>query len=104
MLWSDAKAVDSDTLQSENSDAWFAFDKVQHFTFSFLWTLSSQYILENKCNQKGPGTIGLATGSALSAGLAKECYDRSKPNGYFSKRDMVADIVGILCAVIVIRV
>lgn len=31
-------------------DKWLAFDKVQHFTFSFLWTLSSQYILVNNMN------------------------------------------------------
>ena len=37
---------DIDSLAS--SDSWTSFDKLQHFTFSFLWVLSTQYILVNK--------------------------------------------------------
>ncbi|NQV38607.1 MAG: DUF2279 domain-containing protein [Candidatus Marinimicrobia bacterium] len=83
-------------------DPWFGFDKVQHFTFSFLWTLSSQYIIENKMEIDDNNVIFLSSGSAFSAGLLKEFYDQRKPQGYFSKRDLVANSLGVMCAVAVI--
>lgn len=83
-------------------DPWLGFDKVQHFTFSFLWTLSSQYILENKIEIHDNNAIYLSCGSAFSAGLLKEFHDQQKRHGFFSKRDLIANSLGILCAITVI--
>ena len=41
--------------------------------------------------------------SSLSAGIMKETYDMKQPNGYFSNKDMVANALGILLAVMIIN-
>ncbi|NOZ03985.1 MAG: hypothetical protein GXO92_05190 [FCB group bacterium] len=83
---------------SEQQDPWFAFDKVQHFTFSFLWVLSTQYILVNKMHLEETEALPLSLTSSAIAGLGKELYDARKPNGWFSRRDLVADGCGTLLA------
>ena len=88
---------------SEFEDKWLAFDKVQHFTFSFLWTLSSQYILVNNMNMYEQGALPCSIVSSLSAGIMKETYDMKQPNGYFSNKDIVANTLGILLAVMIIN-
>jgi len=84
-------------------DKWLAFDKVQHFTFSFLWTLSSQYVLLNNMNMYEQDALRYSVVSSLSAGIMKETYDMKQPNGYFSNKDMVANALGILLAVMIIN-
>jgi uncharacterized protein YfiM (DUF2279 family) len=82
------------------SDPWLGFDKVQHLTFSFLWTLGSQYILVNKLDWSEDDALPLSIGSSALVGLSKELYDwRVGPTRYFSKRDLIADGCGILLAV-----
>ena len=84
-------------------DKWLAFDKVQHFTFSFLWILSSQYILVNNMNMYEQDALPCSVVSSLGAGIMKETYDMRQPNGYFSNKDIVANTLGILMAVIIIN-
>ena len=84
-------------------DKWLAFDKVQHFTFSFLWTLSSQYVLLNNMNMYEQDALRCSVVSSLSGGIMKETYDMKQPNGYFSNKDMVANALGILLAVMIIN-
>ena len=82
------------------ADPWLAFDKVQHFTFSFLWTLGSQYTFVNKWGLSERGALPLSITSGAAIGLAKEFYDwRVRPSRYFSRRDLVADGLGIALAV-----
>ena len=76
------------------------FDKVQHFTFSFLWTLGAQYTLVNKASLSEREALPASIGTAAAVGILKEVYDwRYKPNGTFSRADLVADGLGIACAV-----
>ena len=84
-------------------DEWLAFDKVQHFTYSLLWTLSTQYVLANNMDMKEEDALPFSVISSLSAGIMKERLDMKKPKGYFSKKDMVANCLGILLAVVVIK-
>lgn len=84
-------------------DEWLAFDKVQHFTYSLLWTLSTQYVLVNNMNMNEEDALPFSVISSLSAGIMKERLDMKKPKGYFSKKDMVANCLGILLAVVVIK-
>lgn len=82
------------------TDAWLAYDKVQHLTFSFLWTLSSQYALEQKAGWATGRALPLAAGTSAAIGLAKELYDwKVGPRRRFSYRDLVADGVGIVLAI-----
>ena len=88
------------TFSQRPADPWLAFDKVQHFTFSFLWTLGSQYTFVNKGGLSEQGALPLSVGSSAAIGLAKELYDwRVKPSHYFGRRDLVADGLGIALAV-----
>ena len=96
-----SEPVKEDSTKIE--DEWLAFDKVQHFTYSLLLTLSTQYVLVNNMNMKEEDALPFSIISSLSAGIMKERLDMKKPKGYFSKKDMVANCLGILLAVVVIK-
>ena len=96
-----SEPVKVDSIKIE--DKWLAYDKIQHFTFSFLWTLSSQYVLVNNMNMYEQNALPCSVVSSLSGGIMKETYDMKQPNGYFSNKDIVANTLGILLAVIIIN-
>lgn len=78
-------------------DPWLGFDKVQHLTFSTLFTLGHQYLLVNKLKQSERKALPISMTSTAFIGLFKEIYDLKRSRSrYFSKRDLVADAVGIL--------
>ncbi len=81
-----------------NRDPWLAFDKAEHVTFGFLFTLGGQYVFVNKAKLSEREALPLSIGVAASAGLAKELLDRRRRTGFFSTRDLVADAVGIALA------
>lgn len=92
-----------DSLHRQTDDRWFAFDKVQHLTFSFLWTLSTQYVAVNKGRISEEHALPLSISSGAAIGVSKEYYDLTVgPTRYFSTKDLVADAAGILLAVGVI--
>lgn len=86
------------TFNDPERDPWLGFDKVQHVTFSFLWTLSSQYAFVNKFSISEGRALPLSLASGASIGLTKEWYDRRYGSGLFSVRDLVADAVGLALA------
>jgi uncharacterized protein YfiM (DUF2279 family) len=80
-------------------DPWLSFDKVQHFTFSFLFTLGGQYTFENKFELRQAHALPLAVTGSFLIGLGKELYDWQRgPRRYFSYRDLVANGAGIIVA------
>ncbi len=83
-------------------DPWIAFDKAEHVTFGFLFTLGTQYVLVNKLSVRERGALPVSAGVAAAAGLGKELYDRKYGSGFFSRRDLVADAAGIALAVAVV--
>lgn len=85
------------------ADPWLGFDKAQHLVVSALLTLSVQYVLTDKARRSQRGALPLSAASAGAVGLGKELYDRHySPSQYFSRRDLVADAVGIALGVGVI--
>ena len=90
---------DIDSLAS--SDSWTSFDKLQHFTFSFLWVLSTQYILVDKFEIKENDAIPLSITSSALIGISKEIYD-ARSGRYISKKDLIANTIGILAATIIL--
>lgn len=85
-------------VESLGADKWIAYDKLQHLTFSFLSTLSSQYILVEKFHWRHRyKPLGVSVGVTAALGLGKELYDH-KHSGISSSRDLVADAMGILLA------
>lgn len=86
-------------LDRRARDPWIGWDKVQHVTFSFLFTVGSQYALVNKAGMGERDALPVSMGVSGAIGLAKELNDRYRsPSRYFSERDLVADAVGILVA------
>ena len=89
----------SETSATMTNDRWLAYDKLAHFSVSFLWTLSSQYVLVSKTGLSEGTALPLSITSSAALGAAKELYDwhhqdRHNP----SLRDLAADAAGILVA------
>ncbi len=84
-------------------DRWLGYDKLQHVTFSFLSTLSNQYVLVNKFDLSEKEAFPVSISLTASLGLGKEVYDQRRGSRFgFSYRDLVADAVGIGLAAAVI--
>ena len=83
-------------------DKWLAIDKLQHFSYSCLISLGCQYVLVNKFNNGEKDALPLSSSFSFSAGLLKEINDSRGKNGYFSIKDMVANLAGITVAAIII--
>ncbi|WP_022836446.1 hypothetical protein [Salisaeta longa] len=82
------------------ADRWWARDKAKHVAFSTLWTLSTQYVLVQKAHWTRGDALPLSVGTAGAVGVAKEVYDwRWGTTRHFSRRDLVADAVGIALGV-----
>jgi len=94
---------DSENTNPEVKDDWIAIDKLQHFSYSLLISLGCQYILVNKMNNNEKSSLPLSSAFSFSAGLLKELNDKKGKNGYFSFKDIVANIGGIMVGAIIIN-
>ena len=86
------------------NDPWFAIDKIQHFSYSCLIALGFQYVLVNKLNLKNKSAMPVSLGLSFIAGVTKEIQDEKSKNGFFSKRDLLANGMGLLLARIIILI
>lgn len=85
---------------ARDANSWFSFDKVQHVTFSFLFTLAHQYTLVNKLDMSEDRALPLSLAGTAAIGVGKEIVDWKIRSGrHFDHRDLVADSVGMLLAV-----
>ena len=92
-----------DSIKKVNRpDKWLAIDKLQHFSYSCLISLGCQYVLVNKFNNGEKDALPISSTLSFSAGLLKELNDNTGKNGYFSMKDMVANLAGITVAAIII--
>jgi uncharacterized protein YfiM (DUF2279 family) len=102
---SSSKAILGNTMSRDVNkspkDDWIAIDKVQHFGYSLFVSLGCQYILVNKLDFKEENAIPISSMLSFSAGLAKEIQD--KKSSFFSKKDMVANFVGITSAMLIFK-
>ena len=83
-------------------DKWFAIDKVQHFSYSCLISLGIQYVLVNKMEMDETATLPVSLGISFTAGITKEIQDSKSKNGFFSRKDLVANGLGIILSAIII--
>ena len=86
-------------MPSQN-DKWMAIDKLQHFTYSCFISFGTQYILVNKLDLIEGKAVPISSLLSLSAGILKEINDK-RGGSYFSYKDMVANGLGILTAIII---
>ena len=93
----------SKNINPEAKDDWIAIDKLQHFSYSLLISLGCQYVLVNKMNNTEKSSLPISSAFSFSAGLLKELNDKKGKNGYFSFKDMVANVGGIMVGAIIIN-
>ena len=91
-------AIEKDQPQ----DKWFAIDKVQHFSYSCLVSLGTQYVLVNKMGKDETSALPVSLGISFTAGITKEIQDSKSKNGFFSRKDLVANTMGIIFSLIII--
>ena len=91
-------AIEKDQPQ----DKWFAIDKVQHFSYSCLVSLGIQYVLVNKMGKDETSALPVSLGMSFTAGITKEIQDSKSKNGFFSRKDLIANTMGIIFSVIII--
>ena len=90
------------TVEHAAKDKWIAIDKVQHFSYSCLISLGVQYVLVNKLEMNEDSAMPLSMAMSFSLGIIKELWDKKGKNGFFSKKDVVANGFGILTAGVII--
>jgi len=83
-------------------DKWFAIDKVQHFSYSCLISLGIQYVLVNKMEMDETAALPVSLGISFTAGITKEIQDNKSKNGFFSRKDLVVNGLGIILSAIII--
>ena len=93
----------SKNTNPEVKDDWIAIDKLQHFSYSLLISLGCQYVLVNKMYNTEKSSLPISSAFSFSAGLLKELNDQKGKNGYFSLKDMVANVGGIMVGAIIIN-
>ena len=91
-------AIEKDQPQ----DKWFAIDKVQHFSYSCLVSLGTQYVLVNKMGKDETSALPVSLGISFTAGITKEIQDSKSKYGFFSRKDLVANTMGIIFSMIII--
>ena len=98
ILLSPVLAIEKDQPQ----DKWFAIDKVQHFSYSCLVSLGTQYVLVNKMGKDETSALPVSLGISFTAGITKEIQDSKSKYGFFSRKDLVANTMGIIFSMIII--
>lgn len=84
---------ESDTLKI--CDRWLAWDKVEHFGISAFLSATSYEIFRDFYHNNQKSSLCFSGALTFSMGVGKEVYDEKRPNGKFSYKDLVADILGI---------
>ena len=83
----------SDT--SETRDSWLAWDKVEHFGVSAYLSAISYKIYHDFYHNRKKSSLYFSSGLTIGLDLGKEIYDKKRPTGKFSYKDLVADVLGI---------
>ncbi|RKY62292.1 MAG: hypothetical protein DRP96_00625 [Candidatus Neomarinimicrobiota bacterium] len=99
-----ALADDANSVRSRQiGDDWFGVDKLKHLSSSFMITTTAYYFQANVGNVSSLNSRRNAGMVTISLGLSKEMFDRKKPNGFFSWRDLTADVMGVGLALFFIQ-
>ena len=77
------------------SDRWVAWDKAEHLGVSAFLCGVSYSIFRDFYRNQQESSIYFSAAFTFSAGLGKEFCDQKTPQGRFSYKDLVADILGI---------
>ena len=86
-----------DSLHSkaeQNTDSWLGVDKALHVTGSMIFMTAVRVNLRRRAAYSRQDALRVGFGFTFAFGTAKEIYDGSKTDNYFSYKDLTADIIG----------
>mgnify|MGYP003322192282 CR=1 FL=1 len=101
-LFAADQGLEQKTIEHALKDRWIAIDKVKHFSYSCLISLGVQYVLVNKLEMNEDSAMPLSMAMSFSLGIIKELRDKKGKDGFFSRKDVIANGFGILSAGVVI--
>jgi uncharacterized protein YfiM (DUF2279 family) len=84
-------------------DRWFARDKMKHFSTSMFIFLTDYYYLDKYTNLSEKSVISNSYSVSLTFGIGKEILDFTSDSKYFSIKDLIADIAGIVAGNIIVN-
>jgi len=86
-----------DSLHSkaeETTDSWLGVDKALHVTGSMIFMVAVSKNLQRRAAYSKQKAFRVGFGLTIALGSAKEIWDGSKSDNYFSYKDLTADIIG----------
>ena len=104
ILLSGFTKAEQDTSKVIHKDPWIAYDKFLHFSVSASIVLSTQYTLEQKMNYNTYDAMFISVLVSSVNGILKEFWDNRQLNGFISKKDILANIAGVILGVFIIKI
>ncbi|UCB52676.1 MAG: hypothetical protein JSV10_00870 [Candidatus Zixiibacteriota bacterium] len=83
------------------ADKWFARDKAEHLVASAFLSGVSCSVFRDFYDNRERSSVYFSAALTFTLGLGKEFYDRETPQGKFSYKDLVADVLGIALGVFI---
>jgi uncharacterized protein YfiM (DUF2279 family) len=83
-------------------DRWFTPDKGYHVIGSMISTTFIGQVSIRGFDNSVTKSKAIGAGTTFVLGISKEIYDSSRPNNYFSWKDLTANGVGILIGIIIL--
>ena len=88
-------------VQAKRPDRWMGRDKCKHFLLSGFWS-GLGYLLSRRHFENTEGTsLQISGGIVFSLGVTKEIRDSFQPDNRFSYRDLLFDLAGVGCGLLV---
>lgn len=75
-------------------DPWLGRDKASHLALSFSLVGFGYHLARMEDGQERMAARALSLGATLTLGLSKELWDRRRPGGRFSYKDLIFDLAG----------
>ncbi len=86
-----------------HKDKWFAMDKFMHMTYEFFAYGAVYHLAYCEAGLQKTEAQAVSIGFTVSLGIGKELLDKYWSKTYFSKKDLLADFVGIALGFLVFR-
>jgi hypothetical protein len=83
-------------------DVWWAYDKFQHFSACFLITVGTRFLSTALLKFDRQAGMTAGAGMGMLAGFVREASDDQQYNNIFSLKDMLANTVGVLAALLLL--
>ena len=85
-----------------SADPWLGVDKAVHLVGSMISVTGTAVSLQRLCQQSRQDAKVIGFGFTITLGLGKELMDMRKPGGFFSYKDLTADIAGSIIGIILV--